>query len=232
VPPIEPVHVQFHGPLPATLVGVPLEHKLLVGAWLAIIPLAEPQTPLIAAAATPALHVETEPPFVPVQVQLHGPVPETADGAPALQRLLVGAFANWPVLAAPQTPLATRADAEQLAVEPPVLPSQVHDHGPVPDTDDAVPLVHKLPVGALAKAPPLAEPQLPSIAARLAEHGEVRPPLNPLHVQLQGPAPLNPDITPDWQKSPEGRPAKACPPALPQMPSMGTGPGTGFIGVV
>ena len=41
-----PTQVQFHGPLPVTVVGLPALHKLVVGAALNVWPWALPQTPL------------------------------------------------------------------------------------------------------------------------------------------------------------------------------------------
>ena len=44
------------------------------------------------------------PPLDPVQLQVHGPVPVTAVGAPALQRPVVGAVVNAPPFDDPQIP--------------------------------------------------------------------------------------------------------------------------------
>ena len=53
--------------------------------------------------------------------------------------------------------------AEQVAVEPPPEPAHVQLHGPVPDTEDAVPVVQRLVVGAEVKDPPCDDPQEPLI---------------------------------------------------------------------
>ena len=65
----------------------------------------------------------TEPPFAPVQVQVHGlPLPVTVLAAPALQRLVAGAVVNVPPLAVPHTPFWLNVAAtEQLAVIAPVV---------------------------------------------------------------------------------------------------------------
>jgi hypothetical protein len=55
-------------------------------------------------------------------------------------------------------------EALQLAVEPPLLPAQLHFHGPIPVTADAVPAVHRLLVGGLPNVAPLDEPHAPLTA--------------------------------------------------------------------
>ena len=51
--------------------------------------------------------------------------------------------------------------AEQVAVVPPFDPAQLHDHGPLPLTDEAVPGLQRLLAGALEKVSPLELPQAP-----------------------------------------------------------------------
>jgi hypothetical protein len=65
--------------------------------------------------------------------------------------------------------------AEQAAVPPPPEPLQVHAHGPLSLTAEAVPLVQRLDVGALLTATLLALPQAPFTgeAARGVEHRAV-----------------------------------------------------------
>ena len=48
---------------------------------------------------------------------------------------------------------------DTLALMP--LPVQVQFHGPEPDTAEAVPVEHRLAVGAVVATPPFAEPQMP-----------------------------------------------------------------------
>ena len=47
VPPLLPLQVQLHGPLPLTVAGVPLLHRYVEGATVKIAPLEGPQTPLM-----------------------------------------------------------------------------------------------------------------------------------------------------------------------------------------
>jgi hypothetical protein len=49
--------------------------------------------------------------------------------------------------------------AEQLVLVPPLVLIQLHDQGPDPDTELAVPELQRLEEGAEVKDPPLAEPQ-------------------------------------------------------------------------
>ena len=63
----------------------------------------------------------------------------------------------WPV------PTQLRLDEHDLS-EPPSLPLQLHVYGPVPLTAVALPLLHRLVVGALVVLPPSADPQAPSTA--------------------------------------------------------------------
>src|SRR5271166_397215 len=53
-------------------------------------------------------------------------------------------------------------NASQLAAEPP-LPAQVHNHGPVPETEDAVPVVQSPAVGLTVKLSPFDAPQTPLV---------------------------------------------------------------------
>ena len=53
--------------------------------------------------------------------------------------------------------------AEQLAVEPPLDPVQLHAHGPLPLTAVAVPVLQRLVVGAEVNVPPLDEPHTPAM---------------------------------------------------------------------
>src|SRR5712671_3635580 len=53
--------------------------------------------------------------------------------------------------------------AEQLAVEPPSLPAQDHAQGPLPETDEAVPVLQRPVVGAWVKFLPFGPPQLPFV---------------------------------------------------------------------
>jgi hypothetical protein len=65
-------------------------------------------------------------------------------------------------------PPATVADAEQLAVVPPLEPPQLHVHGPVPATDDAVPAEQRLVEGLDDAVVPFADPHTPLTGAGAA----------------------------------------------------------------
>jgi hypothetical protein len=62
-------------------------------------------------------------------------------------------------------PPAKVADAEQLAVVPPLEPPQLHVHGPEPATDDAVPAEQRLAEGLDDAVVPFADPHTPLTGA-------------------------------------------------------------------
>ena len=87
----------------------------------------------------------------------------------------------------PQVPLTIKG-AEQLAVVPPLEPSQVQAHGPEPVTSEAEPVEQMLAAGLAETLTPLADPQVPltgvaSLAA--VQVGEEAPPLEPWQVQVE-----------------------------------------------
>jgi hypothetical protein len=168
-----PWQAQAQGPEPLPLesvtdVAVPTLHRLVVGALLAAVPLAEPHTPLALATAGLAEHDAVLPPFVPAQLQLHGPEPlplasATALAVPVPHRVPPeGAVLVVPPFAAPHTPLTggESSCAEHEAVLPPFDPAQLQLHGPVPLTEDAVPALHRA-VGVVLTVVPFAAPQVP-----------------------------------------------------------------------
>ena len=65
-------------------------------------------------------------------------------------------------------PPATVADAEQLAVVPPLEPPQLHVHGPEPATDDAVPAEQRLVEGLDDAVVPFDDPHTPATGAGAA----------------------------------------------------------------
>jgi hypothetical protein len=71
----------------------------VLGALLAALPLAVPQEPFTAAGGAEQLAVV--PPLLPAQDQFHGPLPVTAEAAPALQRFVAGALLTATPLAEP-----------------------------------------------------------------------------------------------------------------------------------
>jgi hypothetical protein len=56
-------------------------------------------------------------------------------------------------------------DAEQVAVAPPLLPLQLHVHGPAPATTDTVPAAQRLAEGLDDTFVPFADPHTPAAAA-------------------------------------------------------------------
>ena len=95
------------------------------------------------------------------------------------------------------------ASSEQVAVVPPPLPAQDHDHGPLPPTDDAVPAVQRLAVGLALTVAPFEEPHTPLtlvVEASLSEQVAVVPPLLPAQLHDQGPLPPTADAVPAVQR--------------------------------
>jgi hypothetical protein len=154
--------------------------------------------------ASGALHAALVPPLLPSHIQAQGPLPVTAVAVPALQRFVVGAVVTATPFAEPQTPLtgeATFSGALHEEFVPPLLPSHIQAHGPVPLTVVAVPAEQRLVVGALVTATPFAGPQTPSTAVEAsgAEQDVVVPPFLPAQLQSHGPVPVSADATPDIQ---------------------------------
>jgi hypothetical protein len=150
--------------------------------------------------AARASHEAVVPPAKPLHIQVHGPLPLTADAAPALQRLLVGALLRSAPFEEPHAPLTAEVvGAQHNPVAPPLLPEQLQDHGPLPLTADAVPALQRLALGAVLTATPFALPHLPTISSR-AEQLAVVPPPEPAHVQFHGPEPLTLEAVPALQR--------------------------------
>lgn len=149
VPPKIPIQVQFHGPVPSTDDGVPLLQRLVVGIVVVLIPCEVPQVALTARVG--AVHGAFAPPFDPAQVQFQGPVPETVDGEPVVQRLVVGVDETALLCEVPQTPATGVTTlvllALQDAVVPPSNPRQFQFHGPEPETDVGDPVEQRPVVG-------------------------------------------------------------------------------------
>ena len=93
---------------------------MLFGLLVKVPPSALPHEPLTE--VTFAEQLWLVPPLVPLQVQLQGPVPETLEALPAEQRLLVGLLGNAPPSALPHAPSTGVTDAEQLWLDPPLVP--------------------------------------------------------------------------------------------------------------
>jgi hypothetical protein len=161
-PPLLPAQVQFQGPLPLTVDDAPAVQRLAVGALVRVAPFEEPHAPFTggADATIVAEQVATVPPLLPAQVQFQGPLPLTADAVPALHRFAVGAVLTVPLFALPQAPVVS-SKAEQLAVVPPLSPTQVQFQGPPPLNFEAVPALQRLADGAVVTPTPAAAPHNP-----------------------------------------------------------------------
>ena len=165
-PPLLPAQLQLHGPLPATVDAVPALQRLFVGAVLTATPFDEPQAPITGEGRSTAEQVAEVPPLLPAQLHDHGPLPVTLDAVPALQRFAVGVLVRSAPFEDPHAPFTGVAEAfaEQVAVVPPLLPTQLQFQGPLPATVDAEPPLQRLLVGALARLTPFEEPHAPLIS--------------------------------------------------------------------
>src|SRR5208283_4248623 len=128
-----------------------------LGAVVKPCPFDEPQVPLTSRLAE---QLALDPPLDPAQLQLHGPLPETVEAEPALQRFELGALVKPCPFDEPHAPLTSRL-AEQLAVDPPLDPAQDQFHGPVPVSAEAVPVLQRFELGAVVKPCPFDEPHAP-----------------------------------------------------------------------
>jgi hypothetical protein len=224
VPPKLPAHVQFHGPLPATADATPALHRLPVGAEVCVVCAADPHVPFTAPGL--AVQITVAPPALPRQSQPHGPLPITGDAVPALHNPLVGFDPCAVCAAGPHAPLTLplpAIGASHCAAMPPLLPAQLHVHGPMPATADCVPALHKLATGALAAATPLAFPQAPFtgvavVEALFAEHTTVPDGLVPEQVHSHGPLPFTADAVPTEHSPVAGAALSDAPFADPHTP--------------
>ena len=99
VPSPLPSQLQVQGPVPEMVVAVPVVHKLVVGALAIVVPLAAPHAPSTTGALSLAPQAAVVPSLLPSQLQLQGPLPETAVAVPVLHKPVVGALATvvpWP----------------------------------------------------------------------------------------------------------------------------------------
>jgi hypothetical protein len=133
--------------------AVPALHNPVVGALVVAALFAVPQAPFVAVVG--ALQATVVPPAIPTQLQVHGPIPETGDGVPALHRPLMGGLVVAALLAGPHTAESEAGGALQAAKP------QVQVHGPLPVTADAVPMLHSALAGAALAGTPLAAPHIP-----------------------------------------------------------------------
>ena len=96
-PPLEPLQVQVQGPVPVMEEGLPLMQVAVGNVYELAVAGQVPSTDLLTVQVPEAV-----PPSIPSQVQVQGPVPETADGVPEIQ-LAVGMV--YELATAGQTPL-------------------------------------------------------------------------------------------------------------------------------
>ena len=127
-----------------------------------------------------AEHATDEPPLIPPQLHVHGPIPVAPGDAPTAHNSLavVGMVVRAVPFADPQTPATAggggggggggAADfcATQLAVAPPLVPPQVQFQGPVPDIAPGKPTEHSslVKVGAVDLVVLSAVPHTPATA--------------------------------------------------------------------
>lgn len=210
-PPPEPAQLHDQGPEALTAEAVPALHSAVVGALATATPSAAPQAPLVASEAE---HKAMAPPLLPAQLHDHVPKSVTAEAAPELHRLVVGALLNSAPLAAPHAPLSANCDAAHEAVVPPLLPLQLQVHVPPPATEDAVPALHNPELGAVLAATPFAAPQAPFANSSAEQEVEAPPPeLAQLHDQ--GPDPPTAEAVPELHKLAVGALLNSAPLAAP-----------------
>ena len=121
-PPLLPLQDHVHGPVPDTPVALPDEHRFVLGATDVLPPLDEPHTP---STRNGAEQLAVVPPYAPVQLQLHGPVPVTDVAVPAEHRFVLGAENTPTPLADPQLPLTVALHTVLLSAH---VPSPVPEH--------------------------------------------------------------------------------------------------------
>ena len=124
---------------------------------------------------------------LPEQLHDHGPWPLTALGVPDAQRSVAGASVTCVLALPPQAPSTFSCTlAAQLTVAPPLTPAHVHDHGPLPSTDEGAPVWHNFATGAEPTAAPLAAPQEPSLILAVSQAVFCLP---LMQIQFHGPEP-------------------------------------------
>jgi hypothetical protein len=132
--------------LVSALVDVP--HRFDVGFEETATPFAEPHAPLtpLVVALDCVEHDASVPPFDPAQVQVHGALLLTVEAVPVLHRLEIGAEETLVPFTNPHAPLTAVVlaldCAEHCTTAPLFDPPQVHVHGPLPLTAEAVPIMH------------------------------------------------------------------------------------------
>jgi hypothetical protein len=216
VPPFDPAQVQIHAEEPSSVTaeGAPTLHRPVVGALLTVVPFAGPQAPL-----TGVLPDELPELLDPDEL------PELLDAPPELElpELLLEELEpdDEPEL----LELDPVFDAMHCAVVPPLLPLQLQSHGPLPETADAVPALHRPVVGLLLRLSPFADPHAPLTGCgfRDAVHCAVFPPFVPTQLQSHGPLPLTEEVVPALHRPVVGLLLRLSPFADPHAPLTGFG---------
>jgi hypothetical protein len=222
VPLFAPAQVQFQGPLPLSTEAVPVLHRPVVGGLATLVPFAAPHCPFTGT-STGAEHDALAPPFDPAELQLHGPLPLSAEAVPVEQRLVVGALPVATPLAAPQTPLMAGDTLPHTTKVPLALHSHSHTFIPMEVGVLGVPGLQRPVVGALVNLLPLA---VPHWAFGLDVKQEaVLPPLDPMQFQLHGPAPVMAEGVPALQRPVDGALVAVAPLAGPHTPLVPAGGG-------
>lgn len=212
-PPFSPLHVQFHGPMPATALGVPEMHNPWDGAVVTPTPCAGPHAAL---SNTGAPQLTDAPPFSPLQFQFHGPLPVTTLAVPDAHNAVVGVDDAPTPLASPHAP-SFKIGAEQLTVVFSPEPVQLQLHGPSPMTAVSCPDLQRPDVGAALTATPFAGPHAP-LTNVYTTHCAVTPPLSPKQLQYHGPLPVMLVALPDAHNLLGGGDAESDPFAGPHSP--------------
>ena len=104
VPPLLPLQLQLHGPLPDTVPAAPAEHKFVLGTLDTATPLELPHEPFVAVVCLVAEQLAFVPPLLPLQLQFHGPLPVSALADPAEHKFEDGALETTTLLALPHDP--------------------------------------------------------------------------------------------------------------------------------
>ena len=228
VPPLLPLHVQLHGPVPVTGPGVPAEQSSAWGGALVYcFVLATPHTPLIGVgdAVRVTVKVVDALPAAPLTVTVHVCVPVhvsptfTSVGVTVICVALCATF----VIVAP--------DELVQVLNPETNEVRVHVAYTTPESLHSIVVAasRPLPVNVSTDEYGTAVPALKlvgdtavsasAVGAFVALHGAVVPPFEPVHVQVHGPAPATADGVPTKHRFAVGALVNWLPFEAPQTPS-------------
>ncbi|MEI7478052.1 MAG: hypothetical protein WCJ81_06275 [bacterium] len=221
----KPIQDQFHGPVPVTEVGVPVEQNPLIGTDVRTVPLVAQQTPAIGVFAIQ--RALAAPPKLPIQFHLHGPlivplIPVTAVGVPVLQSPVVGIVFSMAPLVAQQVPITGLFAVQVLLVSQPNNPLQDQVHGPVQTTALGVPVEQNPVVGAEFKIASFDDPQAPATGVFAVQVLLVAQLNRPVQDRVHGPVPPTVVAFPAEQSPVVGIEVRVEPLAVQQTPAIGT----------